>query len=196
MAKHIINKENGIVIEITNDIVAAHMGLLILRKIESSRPIVVIMEDIEEKIVGNNNLYLNMLDGQCQVDNVVYMAKTNYPERLDARIINRQSRFDIIQEVSMPDKHCRKQYLSIKYPELLSNGQLNTWIKDTEGFSFAHIKELIIAVNIFKSNYGETVVRLKRMIDDKPNSRDFNNQPMGFLTSNKDQCENHGEKHA
>ena len=78
-------------------------GLHELRRIEPDRPIIVVLEDIEEMIdnYGEHGL-LGLLDGEHQVSNVVVLATTNYPERLGERIINRPSRFDEVISVDMP----------------------------------------------------------------------------------------------
>jgi hypothetical protein len=78
-------------------------GLHELRRIEPERPIIVVLEDIEEMIqnFGEHGL-LSLLDGEHQVSNVVVLATTNYPELLGERIINRPSRFDEVILVDMP----------------------------------------------------------------------------------------------
>ena len=59
-------------------------GLEMLRKIEPTRPIIVVVEDIDaiQQMHGEADL-LAMLDGDLQIDNVVFIATTNYPEKLD-----------------------------------------------------------------------------------------------------------------
>src|SRR5271170_4364869 len=85
-------KRGGMVVIVQQPGVAIK-GLHELRRIEPDRPIIVVLEDIEEMIenYGEHGL-LGLLDGEHQVSNVVVLATTNYPERLGERIINRPSR--------------------------------------------------------------------------------------------------------
>ena len=150
-------------------------GLRILRLIEPNRPIVVIMEDIDAIVQnhGESDL-LAMLDGELQIDNVVFVATTNYPEKLDKRISNRPSRFDELIEIGMPSPECREMYLSIKNPRIAGTGELTHWVENTEEFSIAHLKELIVSVECLGNDCDATVERLSKMITTKVSSEDFN----------------------
>jgi len=53
---------------------------------------------------------LNLLDGVKQVDNIIYIATTNYPELLEERILNRPSRFDRRFHIGTPSAEVRKFY--------------------------------------------------------------------------------------
>ena len=141
-------------------------GLDVLRRIEPNRPIVVIFEDIDSIIQshGESEL-LAMLDGELQIDNVVFVATTNYPGKLDKRFINRPSRFDEIIKIGMPSAQAREFYLSHKNPRLDSEPhELHEWVDATEGFSVAHLKELIISVECFNKTREEAVKRLRSMM--------------------------------
>lgn len=83
--------------------------LAILRRIEPERNLIVVLEDIDELVsrYGEHEL-LALLDGETQIDNVVNIATTNYPERLGARIVNRPSRFDERILVDMPNASARE----------------------------------------------------------------------------------------
>lgn len=147
-------------------------GLDILRRIEPDRPLVVIFEDIDAIVQehGESDI-LAMLDGELQVDNVVFIATTNYPGRLDKRFINRPSRFDEIIKIGMPSAAARKYYLSNKNTRLDSEPhELNEWVDATDGFSVAHLKELIISVECFGKTKEQAVKRLRSMMDATVNS--------------------------
>jgi AAA+ superfamily predicted ATPase len=149
-------------------------GLRILRTIEPSRPIVMIMEDIDSIVTtwGESDI-LAMLDGELQVDNIVFVATTNYPEKLDKRITSRPSRFDEVIHVGMPDELCRRVFLTAKHSKLVEDpDKLDLWVESTEGFSVAHMKELIVSVECLGKDFDETVKRLKSMINTKPASTD------------------------
>jgi hypothetical protein len=158
--------QKGLAIFVSNPAIAIQ-GLDLLRYIEPKRPVVVILEDIDAIIhkYGESEL-LSLLDGEFQVDNAVFIATTNYPEELDDRIKNRPSRFDIVKKIDMPSEAAREVYLTIKNPRLKDNEQeLKRWVKDTDQFSIAHMKELIISIECLELPYDECIERLKLMRD-------------------------------
>ena len=136
-------------------------GLEALRRIEPKRKIICIMEDIDEIIdkFGEHDL-LALLDGENQVDNIVMLATTNYPDRLGARIINRPSRFDERILVAMPSNEARRIYLKHILGEF---AELEQWVTDTEGLSIAHLRELTAAVKCLDQEYTVVLERLKKM---------------------------------
>lgn len=159
-------------------------GLSLLRRIEPDRPIVVILEDMDAIIQRHGEAdLLAMLDGEHQTDNVVFVATTNYPQDLDDRFINRPSRFDEIIKIGMPTAAARQYYLAAKNPRLLeSEGELNEWVNITDGFSIAHLKELIISVECFGKSADEAQARLRTMIDATATMySDSTNKTFGFV---------------
>ena len=147
-------------------------GLAILRRVEPDRPLVVMIEDIDAIIdnCGESEL-LALMDGELQIDNVVFIATTNYPEKLDKRFINRPSRFDVVKKIGMPSDAARRVYLEFKNERLKNNPkELEMWVKETKGFSVAHIKELIISVEVFEVPMEDAIARLKTMMEAKPTS--------------------------
>lgn len=163
-AEHIYR--GGLVLYIDNPEIGAK-ALSIIRQIEPTRNLLVIMEDIDGMIQHYDEAdVLAILDGELQVDNVVFLATTNYPEVLDKRITNRPSRFDLVKEIGLPTDEARKMFLEIKNPRLKdSTEELLDWVKKTKGFSVAHLKELIISVEVFGNTLEESFKRLKAMSD-------------------------------
>lgn len=183
MSQQIIDK-NGISVYCTNPSVCAE-GLRILRRIEPDRPCVVLLEDIDAIIsrFGEPDL-LALLDGELQIDNVVYIATTNYPEELDPRFIQRPSRFDEVIQVDMPSDAARRLYLLTKNPRLANaTDELNTWVTLTEGFSVAALKEVVVAVECLDRTIEEVTTRIKTIMERRPTSEDSKNPfkpKMGF----------------
>ena len=166
ISKKLINEMNGVIITIntnTNDDITGLAQLMPrFREIEKDKPIVVMMEDIDA-ISGRNGVseLLNLLDGVNQLDNIVYLATTNYPEQLEDRIINRPSRFDRRYEIGLPSYEVRLEY--IKKKVLDDNIDVEKWAKDTDDLSIAHIKELILSVLVYGVKYEEALENLKKM---------------------------------
>jgi SpoVK/Ycf46/Vps4 family AAA+-type ATPase len=105
-----------------------------------------------------------LLDGETQIDNVVNIATTNYPERLGARIVNRPSRFDERILVDMPNASAREKYLRhITRHERMPDDMLLDWVEKTSGFSIAHLRELVVAVFCLEQPFEEVLERLSKM---------------------------------
>lgn len=171
----LINKHNGIVFSInTPDDLHDFKEFVptILKNVEPERPIICTIEDIDS-ILSNyghatKSSFLNLLDGSSQVSNIVYIATTNYPEQLEENITNRPSRFDRRYEISLPDDVVRKSYIENKVnKDDLKTIDIEYWVKNTEGFSISHIKELIISVIIFGNDFEESLEMMRKFIDVK-----------------------------
>ncbi len=181
LSKQIVDM-GGITVYCVNPMLTA-VGLDLFRRIEPNRPLVVIFEDIDAIVqeYGESHL-LAMLDGELQVDNVVFVATTNYPGRLDKRFINRPSRFDEIIKIGMPSAAAREYYLLAKNPRLQnSEFEIEQWVEETNGFSVAHLKELIISVECFDKPFDEAIDRLKTMMEATPDSFERDGRTVGFM---------------
>ncbi len=139
-----------------------HEAVQMIRQIEPDRPIVLLYEDIDEVIrrYGDRTLTA-MLDGEGNVDNILFLATTNYPERLPPRLLNRPSRFDVVKYIGFPDAKAREAYLNAKVD--LAPSEMTVWVKVTHGLSIPHIKELIILVKVYGKELKESVEILKSM---------------------------------
>jgi len=145
------------------------------RMIEPDRPIITIIEDIDGlcQHKETETKLLNVLDGIEQLENVVYLATTNYTERLSERILNRPNRFDMRIEVKSPNDECRRIYLEHKLKgEDLASVDLEEWVEKTRGMTMAHLGEVIKSVLILGNSFEDTV---KNLHDLKtiPNSRNY-----------------------
>lgn len=162
-------------------------GMRVLRRIQPETPVVVIMEDIDSIIeMYNESEVLNILDGVNDVERTVFLATTNYPGKLGARIINRPSRFDKRFKIDFPSAAARKMYFEhILTADEIKEVDLVQWVKDTKKLSIAHLKELFINVCILKNPYKEAIETLKTMKEDI-DDRDYDGR-MGFLQNKEDE---------
>jgi SpoVK/Ycf46/Vps4 family AAA+-type ATPase len=163
LTQDIIDREGIVVLPATPELTTR--ALTEIRRIEPERPLICVLEDIDEMVeqFGEHAL-LALLDGETQINNVVFVATTNYPERLDQRLVNRPSRFDEIIKIDMPSSEARSVYFRARLNKMeLPDGKLEKWVKDTEGLSIAHLKEIVVAVYCLGREYSETLRRLKAM---------------------------------
>ena len=142
------------------------------REIEPETPLLVLMEDLDGLLEHmNESTVLNVLDGLYKLHKLVFLATTNYPKRLGDRIIKRPSRFDRRFFIGFPNELARRSYLKFIWPDAPEE-TLARWSKDTEGFSFAHLKELFVAVNLFEGDYEESLQTLRDMMGDVEKDKD------------------------
>jgi predicted AAA+ superfamily ATPase len=164
-------KRDGIVINVKDedDVEKFTSFIGTFRKVEPNRPIVVILEDIDS-IAGENRYQtarlLNILDGVKQIEGVVYIATTNYPEKLQERITNRPSRFDRRYKVEVPNEEIRRAYIKHKLNEEDINGiDIEEWVKRTDGMSLSHLKEVVISVIVMGRTFEETMNNLEELAE-------------------------------
>jgi SpoVK/Ycf46/Vps4 family AAA+-type ATPase len=176
----IVNAD-GLVFQCTNHPAVFNDGLAQFRKVEPNRPIVCLFEDIDAIVAehGEDEI-LTLLDGENQIDKVLNIATTNYPENLDKRLVARPRRFDRVLEIGMPSAEVRKMYFEKKLN--VNDDEIGKWVKASEGFSFAACAELVISVCCFEKPFEEAVETLNEMMTANLSSRSYETKdsPKGF----------------
>ena len=117
----------------------------------------VIFEEFEDLVQQHENELLSLLDGEIQKNNIIYLATTNYIDKIPIRM-QRPGRFSSIIEVELPTPEARAAYLRAKKikPELVP-----TWVETTDGFSVDELKETVLAVNCLDEKLPDVVARLR-----------------------------------
>lgn len=143
------------------------------REVEPDRPAVCVFEDIDAVIkhYGDGEL-LQLLDGNAQVNKVVNLASTNYPEKLDRRIIARPRRFDRLIKIESPDAGLRQAFFARKMPEMPA-ALLARWVELSAGLPFAALTELIISVECLGNDLEESAKALQELDKHTPSSDQF-----------------------
>jgi Cdc6-like AAA superfamily ATPase len=178
---------DGIVIRFDNPHIFIE-GIRVLRKIQPTTPVVAIMEDIDSLLDNYSETeVLNILDGVNEVSKIVFVATTNYPDKLGDRIMNRPSRFDKRFNVGFPTMKARQMYIEhlaggVEKAKTL-NIDTEKWAKDTDKFTIAHLKELFVAVVILGDTYEEAIKSLTKMKEDVTSE----NGEMGFHVNDADE---------
>jgi hypothetical protein len=127
--------------------------LHLFQKAAENTPALVILEDLDrafptegkrtqERRVSFQTL-LNCLDGVGTHDGVIVVATANDPTCLDPAILKRPGRFDRVVQFRNPDADLRREYYRRLSP-ILTGEQFEIVIEETEGFSFAQLRETYI----------------------------------------------------
>jgi hypothetical protein len=137
----------------------------------------VILEEFDAAIrYYSQEPFLVLLDGQIQVDSVIYLATTNYIEKIPARL-KRPGRFSSIIEVGTPNTKAREMYLTTKLGHDYS--EMKSWVHHTEGLTIDELKEMVQAVEILGNDFKETLERIKALSDipeDNDDDGEFNDK--------------------
>ncbi len=152
------------------------------RTVEPDRRLVCVFEDIDAIIdrYGEDEM-LSVLDGEQQINHVLNIATTNYPEKLDKRIVARPRRFDQIVKVGMPTASMREIFFRRKLQ--VDDAEIAKWVSATDKFSFAACAELAITVLCLNNDFATSAKRLSEMLTSTPKSTDVGSTPAGFNLS-------------
>ena len=142
----------------------ATTSIEIVKRLEPARKIVVVLEDIDGMINRRGDEDLTyLLDGGTDVSNVLFIATTNYPERIPPRVLNRPSRFDVRIEIGMPSEAARRAYIQhIVGENLLVD--IDELVDKTDNMSIAQIKEVIILTQIFENSISTAVEKVRGVL--------------------------------
>ena len=141
-------------------------------RIEKNRKIIVILEDVDSLIQNyGESHFLEMLDSAKTVDNVLFIATTNYPENLDPRVYNRPGRFSHVIKIGLPSAKTREAYLKAI---LKNHRDVEAIVDRTSGFTIDHLSALINSVYREKKELNPEIERLRVLFrmpksdEDKP----------------------------
>lgn len=150
-----------------------------IRQIEPHRHIVTIFEDIDALIkeYGESQI-LSFLDGEAQTGDILNIATTNYPERLDKRIVSRPRRFDRRIEIFPPTDSMREEFFTKKLN--INSEEIKEWVDATKGMPFAALTDLVIQVKALNIPFRTAVSRLEELITGKLPSSDDHGTKVGF----------------
>lgn len=114
----IVDKYKAISIDATG--VNSHMTVGILSSIRDNQdtPIVLFIDEIDNSIMENEELFLTLLDGNRSIDHLIVIGCTNYPNRIPDRILKRKSRIKNVYSVESLSFEVYKQYIREKVPDM------------------------------------------------------------------------------
>ena len=138
----------------------------IIRKIEPKRPIITVIEDIDKLIEENNDNdseLLSFLDGENSIDHHIVIMTSNNTVGLSEALL-RPSRIDMHFEIPLPDDDIRREYFTRKG---INPEDLNAFVKESEGMSFAQLKEIFIGTHILGKPLKQIITRLRNPLGNK-----------------------------
>ena len=176
LCQELIDKYDGIIICIDTqrelEFYSKVMGKF--RQIEPNRKIITIIEDFERLAKDEyfSALLLQILDGNEQLDSIVTIATTNYPETLEKRFTCRPSRFNLVLEYKKPTKEVREFYITNK----LKDGGIDVeseevkkdiqrYVEKTEGYTFDFVKEVVQGIYIDDIDEETVFDRINKAIE-------------------------------
>ena len=159
MCNELIEKYNGIIVCIDTHRELDNYTKVMskFRQVEPDRKIITIIEDFERlaKDEYYSALLLQLLDGNEQLDSIVTIATTNYPENLEKRWTCRPSRFNLVLEYKKPTAEVREFYI---YNKLKDGGvdvdsdkvkeDIKRYVDKTDGYTFDFVKEVIQGIYV------------------------------------------------
>lgn len=191
-------KHDGIILCISH-FPTASRALAEIKKIEPKRRLMTLIEDMDSLLNGDpahqEPHALAMLDGQEQVNGIVHIATTNYPETIADRFIKRPGRFDLIISLGLPDKNTRKAYFE-KILKDISHPKLDYLVEKTDGLSLAYLREIASSYLCLGIPVEESTERLKKSYSSKVSSKANNHVGfrLGYVSTGEEKKEVKKEK--
>lgn len=128
----------------------------VMNELDPGRLILVILEELDTLLARHEKNLLLLLDGEIQMNNIIYIATTNYLDKVPQRIL-RPGRFSSIVSVGWPNSQARKVYLSTKFDDA---NVVDEWAAATHGLSIDEIKETVLAVCCLKQDRTATINKI------------------------------------
>lgn len=116
----------------------------------------VILEEFDTLLAAEQS-FLMLMDGQVQRNNVMYLATTNYIDRIPARLL-RPGRFTSKVEVAYPDFECRNFYF---FQKTKDTDLSKTLAEKTDGLSVDELKEVVQGYLILNFDLDELILDLR-----------------------------------
>lgn len=138
----------------------------IIREIEKDRPIITVIEDIDQMIdnmSGNDNEILDLLDGRNSINHHLVIMTSNDTTSLSEALL-RPSRIDMMFEIVNPATHIRKEFFERKG---MDEGEATEYAEATEGMSFAELKEVFIGTKVLGKELDKVIQQLQNPFETK-----------------------------
>lgn len=137
----------------------------VIRTIEPERPIITIIEDIDQMIenMNNDSEILDLLDGKNSINHHLVILTSNDTSTLSPALL-RPSRIDMVFEIVPPGADIRKEFFIKKG---ITEDRLQEYVDKTDGMSFAELKEVFTGTVVLDKSVDEVVSQIKHPMETK-----------------------------
>lgn len=160
VAKKVV--ESGGIVLYSEDPRILKMAYAALNDVQPEVLTLVVFEEFDDMARQYEKTLLSLLDGEVQKENVMYLATTNYLDKVPKRLY-RPGRFSSIIEVGYPNVAARRVYFEAK---LGKSDLVEALVVKAKGLSVDEMKEIIQSYIILNNDLDATIKRLQ-------NTRDF-----------------------
>jgi len=156
-----------------------------------SKPSIYYIEDIDKFTAAQGSAdtpsiqlhsLVKALDGVVEIDEVIIIATTNEMNFLCDSLANRPGRFDVVEEIGLPDIECIKSFLEYYKFEVCGGNDFLIKSMLEDKFSMAYVEDFVkVAKTYYKKNkisikemefiYKETKNHVKRFEDNFKNGK-------------------------
>lgn len=163
LARRFIERVGGVVMFVgrPRDLVG---GVDVMRTVEPGRPSMYLIEEAEH--VANYTECLSILDGELSIQGAVFVAMTNYRDRLPPRLTNRPGRFDRVLKVDCPPESVQVEYLRRVEARVGDDpdapGRIVEALRGLS-ISLAHLREAFVSHVLLGMTLGEVRSRFTEM---------------------------------
>lgn len=142
-------------------------GVRAVKEVEPERKVVVVFEEVDELCSYNERPLLQLLDGDLKVGNVLYLATTNYINKLPERML-RTGRFDHKVYIGYPTFEHRLKYFTVKLKGIEEDSSKITQLaEDSEGLGFSDMREMIVGLYAMGDTMDSVRSRIPQLKDSK-----------------------------
>lgn len=166
--KQFIKKENGVVFKINSNLIRDYQ--LLQSYFDKGQKFLLYFENLDEIYNKENHdsskstIETFIDNSNPDLSNTIMLFTTNFPEKIPQKILDRPNRIDRIIDIMFPTRNERRKFLN-KKSKKLTEKQINKIVSLTDNFSFAHLNEIIMAVELYENKIEDTIKRINSMSD-------------------------------
>lgn len=120
--------------------------------------VLIIMEEMTERLGNGTEDILNFLDGYSSWNNCYVIATTNYPEVLPPNLVDRPGRFNHLIEVKLPSDSQKSFYFKNKG---YTDDEIAKVLPKTKGFSMDYVSQLVLQSKLHSLPLEECLTSLE-----------------------------------
>jgi hypothetical protein len=159
IAKHLIETGGVVLNDVRPDNISNAIALI--RRGNKDQTIMIVLEEFEDLIRNWEATLLQLMDGSNTVPNVLWLASTNYIDKIPDRFKVRPSRFARVIRLNAPGKEVRRQYAeTFLKPEDLKRTDLDKLVSSTKGLVLDQLKDVLISMVCFDLSMEDAVGRV------------------------------------